>query len=140
MTALNLNRVAAYYGGEVSGNTANIPTPGHSRDDRGTSISLAPSAPDGVLVHCFNGTSADALNVKEMLRRDGFLDVSEYTPPSRFIPDIEQLLANAVHDPEGSGCYVAASAWDYVDTNGNVLYRKKRVDQSAGSKTFSTST
>jgi hypothetical protein len=136
MTALNLNRVAAYYGGEVSGNTANIPTPGHSRDDRGTSISLAPSAPDGVLVHCFNGTSADALNVKEMLRRDGFLDVSEYTPPSRFIPDIEQLLANAVHDPEGSGCYVPASAWDYVDANGNIIYRKKRVDQPCGSKTF----
>jgi len=136
MTALNLNRVAAYYGGEVSGNTANIRTPGHSIKDRGTSISLAPSAPDGVLVHCFNGTSADALNVKEMLRRDGFLDFSEYTPPSRFIPDIEQLLANAVHDLEGSGCYVPASAWDYVDTNGNVLYRKKRVDQSSGSKTF----
>lgn len=136
MTVLNLNRVAAYYGGEVSGNTANIRTPGHSRNDRGTSISLAPSAPDGVLVHCFNGTSADALNVKEMLRRDGFLDVSEYTPTSRFIPDIEQLLANAALNSKGSGGYIAASAWDYVDAKGNVLYRKNRVDQPRGGKKF----
>jgi len=136
MTALNLKSVAAYYGGEVNGNTVNIPTLGHSPNDRGTSISLAPSAPDGVLVHCFNGTSADALAVKDMLRRDGFLNDLEWTAPNRFIPDIEQLLANAALNSKGSGCYVPASAWDYVDANGNIIYRKKRVDQSGGGKTF----
>lgn len=136
MTALNLKSVAAHYGGEVSGNTVKIPTPGHSRNDRGTSISLAPSAPDGCLVHCFNGTSADALAVKDILRRDGFLSELECKAPSRFIPDIEQLLANAALNSKGSGGYIAASAWDYVDANGNIIYRKKRVDQSCGGKTF----
>lgn len=136
MTALNLKSVAAHYGGQVSGNTVKIPTPGHSRSDRGTCISLAPSAPDGCLVHCFNGIAADALNVKEMLRRDGFLNDLENTSPTRFIPDIEQLLANAALNSKGSGGYIAASLWDYVDANGNILYRKKRVDQSGGGKSF----
>ena len=136
MTALNLKSVAAYYGGKISGNTVNIPTPGHSRNDQGTSISLAPSAPDGCLVHCFNGTSADALAVKDMLRRDGFLSELECKAPSRFIPDIEQLLANAALNSKGSGGYIAASVWDYVDAKGNVLYRKNRVDQPRGGKTF----
>ena len=50
-----------------------IPTPGHSHRDRGTAIKASALAPDGVLVACYNGTTADALAVKEMLRADGFL-------------------------------------------------------------------
>ncbi len=69
----NLKAVAAHYGGTVSGNTASIPTTGHSKRDRGTSITLNPRAPDGVLVHVHNGNFNDALIVKDILRRDGFL-------------------------------------------------------------------
>lgn len=71
--APNLRAIAAHYGGEVTGRECLIPTPGHSRRDRGTAIRLAPGAPDGLLVTCFNGGQAEALAVKDMLRRDGFL-------------------------------------------------------------------
>ena len=71
--AAGLRAIAAHYGGNVSGKECLIPTPGHSPRDRGTAIRLASGAPDGVLVACYNGGQAEALAVKDMLRRDGFL-------------------------------------------------------------------
>lgn len=70
---VDLRAIAQRYGGKVSGNECLIPTPGHSPRDRGTAIRVAPGAPDGLLVTCFNGGQADALSVKDMLREDGFL-------------------------------------------------------------------
>ncbi|KPP89490.1 MAG: hypothetical protein HLUCCO15_10460 [Erythrobacteraceae bacterium HL-111] len=70
---MNINQIARFYGGKVCNGNALIPTPGHSSRDRGTAIKPCASAPDGVLVACYNGTTADALAVKAMLRRDGFL-------------------------------------------------------------------
>lgn len=77
--------VARHYGGSVCNGNALIPTPGHSSRDRGTAIRANPVAPDGCLVACFNGTNADALAVKEMLRRDGFLEghARELSPAER---------------------------------------------------------
>ncbi len=69
----NLQAIAQHYGGAYRNGRALIPTPGHSRRDRGTSISEVRGAPDGILVHCFNGTETDAIAVKSMLRKDGFL-------------------------------------------------------------------
>jgi putative DNA primase/helicase len=74
MSRLDLRAIAARYGGTLSGNQCLIPTPGHSIRDRGTAIKLAADAPDGMLVHCYNGSQADALAVKDMLRGDGFLE------------------------------------------------------------------
>lgn len=71
--AADLRAIAAHYGGHLSGKECLIPTPGHSPRDRGTAIRLASGAPDGVLVACYNGGQAEALAVKDMLRRDGFL-------------------------------------------------------------------
>ena len=73
MSRLDLRAIAAHYGGTLSGNQCLIPTPGHSARDRGTAIKLAADAPDGMLVHCYNGSQADALAVKDMLRGHGFL-------------------------------------------------------------------
>jgi len=73
MIAPELRAIASHYGGKVSGRECLIPSPGHSRHDRGTAIRLAPGAPDGLLVTCYNGGQAEALMVKDMLRRDGFL-------------------------------------------------------------------
>ena len=73
MTPLDLNRIASAYGGTITGKSVVIPTPGHSRRDRGTIITPMPGAPDGALVHAYNGGQTEALAVKEMLRRDGFL-------------------------------------------------------------------
>ncbi len=70
---IDVHAIAAHYGGEVCKGNALIPTPGHSKRDRGTAIKPHPFAPDGVLVACYNGTTADAIAVKEILRRDGFI-------------------------------------------------------------------
>jgi phage/plasmid primase-like uncharacterized protein len=73
MIAPELRAIASHYGGKLSGRECLIATPGHSRHDRGTAIRLAPGAPDGLLVTCYNGGQAEALAVKDQLRRDGFL-------------------------------------------------------------------
>lgn len=73
MSGPDLRAIAAHYRGKLSGRECLIPTPGHSSRDRGTAIRLAPGAPDGLLVTCYNGGLADALAVKDVLRRDGFL-------------------------------------------------------------------
>jgi len=74
---IDLSVIAARYGGKVMGKECLIPTPGHSSRDRGTAIRLAPGAPDGLLVTCFNGGRLDALAVKDMLRRDGILPADD---------------------------------------------------------------
>ena len=70
---IDVQAIARHYGGMVCKGNALIPTPGHSSRDRGTAIKASALAPDGVLVACYNGTTADALAVKETLRRDGFI-------------------------------------------------------------------
>ena len=70
---VDIEAIARHYGGKVCKGNALIPTPGHSRRDRGTAIKASAHAPDGCLVACYNGTQAAALAVKKMLRADGFL-------------------------------------------------------------------
>lgn len=70
---VDIEAIARHYGGKVCKGNALIPTPGHSLRDRGTAIKASAHAPDGCLVACYNGTQADALAVKQMLRADGFL-------------------------------------------------------------------
>jgi phage/plasmid primase-like uncharacterized protein len=69
----DLQSIAHALGGRVSGREVLAPTPGHSSGDRGTAVRLAPGAPDGLLVTCFNGGQADALMVKDKLRAAGIL-------------------------------------------------------------------
>ena len=73
---IDVQAIARHYGGRVCNGNALIPTQGHSPRDRGTAVKSSPLAPDGCLVTCYNGTQADALAVKEMLRADGFLATS----------------------------------------------------------------
>ena len=70
---VDIHAIARRYGGKVCKGNALIPTPGHSSRDRGTAVKASALAPDGCLVACYNGTNADALAVKEMLRADGFI-------------------------------------------------------------------
>ena len=70
---IDVDAIARHYGGKVCKGNALIATPGHSSRDRGTAIKASALAPDGCLVACYNGTQADALAVKAMLRADGFL-------------------------------------------------------------------
>ena len=89
--AADLRAIAAHYGGNLSGKECLIPTPGHSPRDRGTAIRLVSGAPDGLLVACYNGGQAEALAVKEMLRRDGFLpDRGAFPAPARKLTHAER--------------------------------------------------
>jgi phage/plasmid primase-like uncharacterized protein len=82
---IDLRAIARRYGGNVANGTVLIPTPGHSIRDRGTAITVCADAPDGLLVHCFNGDRVDALAVKEMLREDGFVQKSRARAPARLL-------------------------------------------------------
>lgn len=129
---MDLRKVAAAYGGTGSGNQCNIPTPGHSKRDLGTSITIKPGAPDGVLVKCHNGSDEDALAVKDMLRRDGFLperkarndNCNRFRVPSRPMHR-EKIAAGDV------------TVHAYHDETGRELYRKVRIDHPEGGKQFS---
>lgn len=70
---VDLRSIAHALGGKVSGREVLAPTSGHSSRDRGTAVRIAPGAPDGILVTCFNGGQAEALAVKDALRAAGIL-------------------------------------------------------------------
>ncbi|MDA0892796.1 MAG: AAA family ATPase [Proteobacteria bacterium] len=133
---IDLHSIKRRYGGDISGNTVKIPTPGHSRRDRGTSITLAPDAPDRCLVHCFN--DYDPLAIKDMLRRDGFLPPREQSRSYQAQPhiDVEALVRKAEQAPEIADDWQDKMCWDYTDAEGKVLYRKRRVNKPDGSKSF----
>ncbi len=107
----DLHRIAAARGGEVRGDSAFIPTPGHSPRDRGTSVTRSPGAPGGFLVHSFNG--GDALAIKDGLRAD------------RLIPDRER--------PERAR---DVAVWEYQDAAGVTRYRKVRMALPDGGKSY----
>lgn len=104
-------------GGDVRGNSVHLPTDGHSKQDRGTVVTVDPSAPDGILVHSFNG--GDPLAVKDRLRGAGLL------PP---------LATKASPEPRArwqeTGCYV------YDDGDNQPLYRVKRLEAPGQKKRF----
>jgi phage/plasmid primase-like uncharacterized protein len=109
--AADLRAIAAHYGGNLSGHECLIPTPGHSPRDRGTAIRLVSGAPDGLVVACFNGGTDDALAVKDMLRRDGFLPVrGDYRPRELTLAEREAIRrAEAERERERAEAHAKAS-------------------------------
>ena len=72
---------------------------------------LAPGAPDGLLVTCFNGGPAEALAVKDMLRRDGFLPPRDDRGP-RELTEVERdaiRRAEAEREREKAEAYASAA-------------------------------
>lgn len=100
-------------GGEVVGDIASFPTPGHSPKDRGSWASIVPDAPDGVLINSRNG--GDPLAIKDELRAKGVLP--------------ERLPANDRRSRD-------VAAWDYTDADGVMLYRKVRMALPDGGKSY----
>lgn len=134
---IDLRAIAAYYGGIINGDSVSIPTPGHSRGDKGTHITADPGAPDGCLVHCFNGSARDSLAVKDMLRSDGFLPERKSAARNSAkspLPDVSSLMTK--HKSTKANDFGIVNQWEYHDANGSVLYRKKRVDKADGTKSF----
>jgi RecA-family ATPase len=111
MTA-DLRKIAKAMNGEVAGNVASFPTPGHGPKDRGSWATIVPDAPDGVLIHSSNG--GDPLAIKDELRAKGVLPEREISTRQR--RDV--------------------AAWDYTDADGVVLYRKVRVALPDGGKSY----
>jgi hypothetical protein len=108
----DLRRIASAMGGDVYGNTVAFPTPGHSNRDRGTVATLAPGAPDGLLVHSFNG--GDPLAIKDELRAKGVL-------PGR----------------EQSGeAWRVSGVYEFTDESGAVLYRTRRHEHPSKPKRY----
>lgn len=103
---IDLKAIARHYGGTVSGGQALIPAIGHSKQDRGVAIKPAPTAPDGCLVHTFNG--GDALAEKDRLRADGFLPKFEPKPRADLGP------------------WQTVATFEYVSADGEVIYRTLR--------------
>ena len=89
MSLLTLQAIAAVLNGQISGDQVLAPTPGHSERDRGTAVRIAPDAPDGVLVTCFNGGRAEALAVKDRLRVAGLLP--ELSGARRLLTEADKL-------------------------------------------------
>ena len=137
MSAPSLQDIANALGGEVRGDRACFPTPGHSQRDRGSWASIEPGAPDGVLIHSSNG--GDPLAIKDELRAKGVLpdrmarnDNVPWHPPAR--------LAVAADDCPISlapGQRIVAT-FVYDDAAGNVLHRKHRIEpgDDGSGKTF----
>lgn len=92
---IDVDAIARHYGGKVCKGNALIPTPGHSSRDRGTAIAASAHAPDGVLVACYNGTTADAMAVKDMLRRDGFIASDKAGKPRELTPAERRSIRQA---------------------------------------------
>ncbi|WP_168194198.1 AAA family ATPase [Altererythrobacter sp. TH136] len=109
-------RIAAVLGGVVNGDTVHCPTEGHSNKDRGTTVKVDANAPDGVLVHTFNG--GDALAVKDRLREAGI---------------ISPLGADRPQAPpkwRETGVHV------YDDRNGEPVFRTRRLEALGHNKRF----
>lgn len=118
--------IADRYGGDVTGNKARVPTPGHSKQDRGTVITVDETAPDGVLIHSFNG--GDELAFKDQMRSDGLLPKFEpqTRPERKFAPKpIKQATE-----------FIPADTFDYHNAEGDLAYQVRRIDRAGGRKEF----
>ena len=115
-TSPALSSIAQVLDGEVRGNSVYAATPGHSKHDRGTVITLDPNAPDGCLVHSFNG--GDPLEIKAQLRRAG-------------------VLADRRRGQSSNrGRWRCTGTYDYDDGDGNVVYRTRRLECTDKPKRF----
>lgn len=103
---MDLRAIARHYGGTVSGGQALIPAIGHSKADRGVAIKAEPDAPDGCLIHVFNG--GDPLAEKDRLRADGFLP--KFEPKAKAV----------------AGPWQTVATFEYVSADGEVIYRTVR--------------
>lgn len=106
------------YNGDWHGNWGSIPTPGHSKRDRGTTVR---DGDDGdVLFNSFNGGDWRAL--KDECRERGFLP--------------ERGRLNGGGGGSSGGAWRDVAAYEYADADGTVLYRTVRREKSGERKKF----
>jgi RecA-family ATPase len=128
----SLTQIAHMLGGEVSAGQVRAPAPGHSPADRGMSIKLSADAPDGLLVHLFNG--GDDVAAKDYVRSK--LGLPAWQPSSKGNGHVSPLkeMARALREekprptsaPEIPARVVAT--YNYVSADGEVLYEVQRLE------------
>ena len=111
-------QITQAYGGDWHGSYGSIPTPGHSKGDRGTTVKDEPGAPDGLLVNSHNG--GDALAIKDEFRAKGLL------------PQREMTRSNANKGSE----WRCTGTYEYDDGAGNIVYRTRRLEKTGEKKRF----
>ncbi|WP_315792683.1 AAA family ATPase [Bradyrhizobium sp. SZCCHNRI1002] len=128
---LTLADIARAVNGKVVGRSVRAPSPGHSPDDNGMSIKLAPGAPDGFVVHLFNGSEAEALAVKNDIRDR--LGMPSFEPKAKMMNGrVEETIrrikarSKAKSKPEPEPEIVAT--YDYVTADGVLAYQVVREE------------
>ena len=109
---LDLKNIALALGGEIRGDEVLAPGPGHSRRDRSLCIKLAPSAPDGFLIHSFSPAD-DALTCKDHVRAK---------------LGLEPFKSNGGNGRTREVRPRAIGSYDYVDEAGGLLYQAVRYE------------
>jgi len=79
LSQLDLKRLADHAGGDISGNSVNIPGPGHKEHDRSLTVTIDPGAPDGFVVYSHAGD--DPLTCKDHVRN--LLGLPQWQPPAK---------------------------------------------------------
>jgi len=105
--------ITRHYNGTWHGTWGAIPTPGHSKNDRGTTVKNGDDG--GVVFNSFNG--GDWRDLKEECERKGLL-------PSR-------PMAN-----DNGGGWRQTGCYEYVGDDGDVVYRTVRQEKVGARKRF----
>ena len=108
-------KITRYYGGDWHGNYGSIPTPGHGKSDRGTTVRDGENG--DVVIHTFNGRDDTWRELKADCRRRGLLP--------------ERHRAN-----DNGAAWQDTAAFEYVDRDGTVAYRTLRKEKAGERKRF----
>jgi hypothetical protein len=121
---LTLADIARAVNGRIVGHSVRAPSPGHSNADDGMSIKLAPGAPDGFLVHLFNGSGeAEELAAKDFIRERLGLPAwePEHKPMNGRVEEtIRRISARAKPKSKITATY------DYKTADGALMYQVVR--------------
>jgi hypothetical protein len=120
---ISLKSIAHILGGEVKGNQALVPGPGHSRKDRSLSITISGSG-DDIVVHSF--ASDDPIECKKYVREKCGLPA--FKPNGKGVrfseADIERAVMAAAQARTPRSKPIAI--YSYKDRNGTLLYEVLR--------------
>ena len=128
----SLTEIAQLLGGEVSAGQVRAPAPGHSPVDRGMSIKLSAGAPDGILVHLFNG--GDDVAAKDYVRAK--LGLAHWQPNGKVNGHMspEQEMSRAIvglRKQRSDSPPRVVATYRYVGDDGALLYEVQRLEPKA---------
>jgi hypothetical protein len=123
---LTLSEIARAVNGRIVGREVRAPSPGHSAADDGMAIKIAADAPDGFVVHLFNGSGdAEVLAAKDYVRER--LGVSQFEPKAKTMngrvdETIRRIKARAKSEPRAP----IIAEYSYTTAEGELIYQVVR--------------